>query len=157
MMLRREPQAADPGRVAQLVARTGVFNAEEIEIARSLVGEALAQGEASGYAFLFADGPNGLEGYSCFGPIPGTERRYELYWIAVDPACQARGLAKMLLLATENAVQEQGASRIYAETSGRSAYAPAHGLYARAGYRLCAEIPHYHALDDALLIYEKVF
>ena len=59
--------------------------------------------EASGYYFLFADGEHGLEGYACLGPIPGTHRRCELYWIAVDPDARRRGLGRRLQHAAEDA------------------------------------------------------
>ena len=145
----------DPARIESLVERTGVFNAEEIEIARSLAEEWLAEGEASGYAFLVADGADGIEGYTCFGAIPGTEHRYELYWIAVDPASQKRGLARALLDATEAAVAARGGVILYAETSSLPGYAPAHRFYDAAGYGRLATIPDYHADGDSLIVYGK--
>src|SRR5579863_6546922 len=83
---RTKTRHADMDDVQRLVRTTGVFSKSEIAIARELVEENLGKGdEASGYFFLIADGANGIDGYTCFGPIAGTEGRYELYWIAVDP------------------------------------------------------------------------
>lgn len=155
MTFRTTLSPEDPARIERLVARTGVFNAEEIEIARSLAEETLAEGPAAGYAFLIADGAEGIEGYTCFGAIPGTDRRYELYWIAVDPASQKRGLARALLDATEHEVAAQGGVILYAETSGLPSYGPAHRFYERAGYGCLATIPDYHADGDSLIVYGK--
>ncbi len=156
MLLRSAVTAQDPVRIERLVARTGVFNAKEVKIARSLVEETLSRGTAAGYEFLFADGEQSIDGYSCFGPIPGTDRRYELYWIAVDPHVQKIGLARALLAATEKAVASRGAVRLFAETSGLPSYAPAHALYKRSGFRLIATIPDYHADGDSLFVFEKM-
>lgn len=155
MTFRTTLASDDPERIARLVRRCNIFNAQEIDIARSLVEEALGRGEAAGYEFLFSDGDNAVEAYTCFGPIPGTRERYELYWIAVDPAAQKRGLGMALLAATERAASRRGASRLFAETSGLPVYAPAHLLYERAGYRLAATVSDYHAEGDPLLIFEK--
>src|SRR4051812_9503194 len=103
---RREPRPNDVGAIERLVRQTGVFNDGEVAIARELVEECLAKGEeASGYYFLFADGENGIEGYTCFGHIPGTRGRWELYWIAVDPRTHRGGLGRRLQTASEDAVR----------------------------------------------------
>jgi ribosomal protein S18 acetylase RimI-like enzyme len=145
----------DPARIEQLVTRAGVFHAGEIEIARDLAEETLQHGPAAGYEFLFADGPDRIDGYTCFGPIPGTDRRYELYWIAVDPSLQYSGVARALLQATEAAAAARGATHLFAESSGLPAYQPARAFYTRMGYTLHATVPDYHADGDGLLIFGK--
>lgn len=155
MLFRTALTNDDPARVEQLVTRTGVFHAEEIEIARSLVDETLQRGSAAGYDFLLADGPERIDAYTCYGRIPGTDRRFELYWIAVDPLVQRSGIARALLQATEEAAAAQGATHLFAETSGLPSYRPAHAFYARSGYSLLATISDYHADGDGLLVFGK--
>ncbi len=145
----------DPGAIERLAARTGVFNAEEIVVARELAEEALEGGSGADYLFLLADGPDGLDGYTCYGPIPGTARRFELYWIAVDPRAKRRGLARRLLLATEQAARSIGATHLFAETSLRADYEPAHALYTSLDYTLHGVVPDYHADADGLGIFGK--
>src|SRR3954465_12829386 len=123
---RSKPRAGDVDAVDRRVRLTEVFNDGEVAIARELVEECLARGEeASGYYFLFADGPNGVEGYTCFGHIPGTAGRWELYWIAVDPRPYRGGLGRRLQAASEEAVRAMGGVMMIAETSTRADYAPA--------------------------------
>ena len=123
---RAEVRETDVAAVLRVVTATGVFSAEEIGIAEELVQDHLNRGaEASGYYFLFADGPGGLEGYTCFGPIPGTVRRWELYWIAVDPDARRGGLGRRLQRASEEAVRTMGGVFMVAETSTKPAYAAA--------------------------------
>jgi GNAT superfamily N-acetyltransferase len=153
---RNAPRAADIAAVERLVRGTRVFSQAEIAIARELVEENLAKGaDASGYHFLFADGRDGVEGYACFGPIAGTVRRWELYWIAVDPSQHRTGLGRRLQKASEDAVRALGGVYLIAETSTRQDYAPARGFYLAQGYRLLAEVPDWHDDGDGLAIFGK--
>ncbi len=153
---RDEPRASDADAIERLVTRAGNFNAAEIAIARELIDENLAKGpEASGYYFLFADGPEGLEGYSCYGPVPGANRRFEIYWIAVDPGAQRGGLGAKLQGATEDKVKAMGGVYLVAETSTLPAYAAARRFYTSKGFKLIAEVPDWHDDGDGLAIYRK--
>src|SRR5215469_3709969 len=155
-LFRTTPRAGDAAAVEEIVRATGVFSVAEIAIARELVEENLAKGhDASGYHFLFADGPDGLDGYTCFGPIPGTDRRYELYWIAVRKTAQRSKLAARLLRASEDDACKLGGVMMIAETSTRADYIPAYKFYQAQGYALLAEIPDWHADGDGLAIFGK--
>lgn len=148
--------ACDAAGIERLVRATGVFSASEIAIARELAEENLAKGaEASGYHFLIADGANGIEGYTCFGPISGTNARYELYWIAVDPVARRLGLGRRLQEASEAAVKRMGGKILIAETSTTPHYAAARGFYRAQGYSLLAEVPDWHDDGDGLAIFAK--
>ncbi len=154
---RRLLRAEDADAVECLVRAAGVFNDAEIAIARELVEEALAKGEkASGYSFLFADGSDGLDGYTCYGPIPGAVRRMELYWIAAHPRVQHTGLAQRLQRASEAAARAEGAVRMTVETSTRVDYTAARRFYLGQGYTLLAEIPDWHDDGDGMAIYGKL-
>lgn len=145
----------DADAVTRLIARAGVFNADEVLVARSLVEETRAGTRGADYRFLIVDGIDGIDGYTCFGPIPGTDRRYELYWIAVDDKARRRGLGHALLAATEEAVRALGGTHLFAETSTRADYAAARGFYAANGYTRHAEVPDYHGDGDGMVIYGK--
>jgi ribosomal protein S18 acetylase RimI-like enzyme len=151
---RLRPQDADT--IGALVRRTGVFNEEEIATARELASANLAAGAiASGYHFLIVDGDDGIDGYTCFGPIPGATKRFDLYWIAVNPNSQHGRIGQRLIAATEDAVIAMGGVMLFAETSTRSDYAPAHRFYAASGYTRVAEIADYYADGDGLAVYAK--
>lgn len=152
---REQVTATDADRVRDLTAAAGVFSAEEVSIAEELVRARLQTGAESGYHFLFSERGGRVEGYTCFGPIPGTERRFDLYWIVVDPKRQRAGLGRELLRRTEAAAIAAGATHLFVDTSGRSAYAPARAFYRRAGYRKVAELPDFFHDGDAKVIHAK--
>jgi GNAT superfamily N-acetyltransferase len=154
--LRTHVRGDDPTVVEGLVRQSVIFNEAEIAIARELVDENLAKGEAaSGYYFLFADGTDGIEGYSCFGPVPGAHRRFELYWIAVHPRARRHGLGRRLQRATEDAVKSMGGLYLVAETSTLPAYAAARDFYLTGGFTLIAEVPDWHDDGDGMAIFRK--
>lgn len=152
---RHELRDQDALLIERLVTEAGVFNADEIVMARALAEEALRSEGGAGYYFLFADSAAGLEGYVCFGPIPGTDRRYELYWIVTAVAARRHGLARALLEAAEANVRARGGVHLFVETSTRSDYAPAHALYAALGYARFCTVPDYHGDGDGLAIFGK--
>jgi ribosomal protein S18 acetylase RimI-like enzyme len=153
--IREELRVADAERIPVLVAQTGFFSAEEIAIARELVEESLRKGRASGYWFVLADAGDELVGYACFGPVPATVSSYHLYWIAVAPPLQGRGLGRTLLDRAAALARAAGGERLYSETSMRPQYAPTRAFYESTGFRLVASLPAYFAPGDGKAIYEK--
>lgn len=95
--------------------------------------------------------------YSCYGAIPAQPSCFDLYWIAVPPQHQGRGLGRQLLVETENRVVAAGASQLFIETSGRELYKPTRGFYEAHGY-VCKEIiKDYYGKEDDKVIYVKSF
>lgn len=152
---REEPAPSDLDWVGKIVESTDFFTREERDIALELVAERLAKGENSGYLFLFAEGPQGVVGYSCFGPIMGTVASYDLYWLAVHDRCRGVGIGKRLLALSEKAIARRGGKRIYADTASREQYAPTRAFYLACGYREEARLIDFYAPGDGKVIYVK--
>jgi D-alanine-D-alanine ligase-like ATP-grasp enzyme/ribosomal protein S18 acetylase RimI-like enzyme len=154
--LRDRIEARDVPAVEQLVREAGVFSEAELALAVSLAEDALAHGaEASGHHFLLACRGERVLGYSCWGPIDGTQGSFDLYWIVVGAAGQGRGLGRTLLAETEARILGRGGRRVYVETSGRRDYAPTRAFYERAGYRVEARLADFYAPGDDKWIYAK--
>lgn len=155
--LRCEPTPDDVRAVRDLVACTGNFNDEEVGIAAELVEERLAKGVDSGYEFVFADDDAGRPlGYACFGRIPCTTNRFDLYWIAVEPKEQGRGLGRELLRATEERIVALGGARVYVDTSTKPQYAATRSFYERCGYELDAALEGFYGPGDGKAIYRRI-
>lgn len=142
-------------QVRSITESCGLFYPVEIDVAVELVQECLSKGPDSGYSFLFADHMNDLIGYTCYGMIPMTAARYDLYWIAVQKAFHGQGIGSLLLAETERRIIQVKGERIYVETSSRKPYQATHGFYRARGYQKEAELADYYASGDNKVIYSK--
>ena len=154
--LREQVRPSDRQEVRSILESSGFFYPAEVEVAVELVEERLAKGEASGYFFLFADGPQGTLGYACFGPIALTRASYDLFWIAVRQDHRRRGLGRQLLAASERAIRGRGGRRVYVETSSRPQYEPTRQFYMRCGYRVEAVLEEFYGPGDGKIVFVKV-
>jgi ribosomal protein S18 acetylase RimI-like enzyme len=145
----------DVEHVRRIVRTTGFFHDHEMDVAVELVRERLNRGIDSGYHFLFADLDGATIGYACYGPIACTAGSYDLYWIAVDPECQSKGIGRVLLRACEARMAEAGGRHVYVETSSRTLYEPTRAFYQRCGYSEAARLADFYADGDAKVIYVR--
>jgi ribosomal protein S18 acetylase RimI-like enzyme len=146
---------ADAEAVRRIVESTGFFHAAEVDVAVELVETRLAQGERSGYFFIFCDAGGQTIGYTCFGPIACTVGSFDLYWIAVHQAHRGGGLGRELLVRSEARVAAMGGRRVYIETSSRAQYEPTRAFYLRCGYKEEARLKDFYAPSDDKVIYVR--
>ncbi len=147
--------AEDEARVRDLVAATGFFTADEVEIAAELVRERVEKGEASGYEFILAEMRGALAGYACYGPIAGSDVSHDLYWIAVQPEWRGRGIGDLVMRRVEVAVRESGGRLLYADTSSSDTYAATRAFYLAQGFREAAMLAGFYRENDGKVIFEK--
>lgn len=141
--------------INRISEKTMVFNKTEISCVSELWQEYLNKGLVSGYTFLAAQEGKKTLGFVCFGPHALTEGAYDIYWIAVDPAHQNRGIGGLLIEAVEREVTLLKGSLLILETSSTPPYQPARDFYARHNFTLEATVHDFYALDDHLMIYTK--
>jgi ribosomal protein S18 acetylase RimI-like enzyme len=144
---------AHRGRVEAVARATGLFRPSEVETALQVLDESLA-GEDD-YRWLGAFDGDTLFGCICWGPTPGTEGTYDLYWLVVDPARHGQGIGTQLLSEVERRLRTDDGRLIVTETSSRADYGATRGFYERRGYTRAATIPGYYAPGDDLVIYSK--
>ena len=155
LVWREEVSSGDRESVRRLCELSGFFSAEEVDMAVELVEEHLAKGVASGYHFLFAQHGDTVLGFACYGPIPGTESSWDLYWIAVEEKKRGQGLGRKLQAEVERRTALLGGRRLYAWTSSRDQYHPTRKFYERLGYSLEATLRDYYKPGEHLAIYVK--
>ncbi len=156
MRFREAPVQGDRKRVREIIASSGFFSHEEIEVADELVQERLGKGISSGYLFLFAEVEGRVVGYACYGPIPCTLQSYDLYWIAVEETLRGAGVGRELLRRSEQAMARAGGTRIYVETSSREQYGSTRAFYDACGYGEAAVLEDFYSPGDHKVIYLKV-
>ena len=92
-------------------------------------------------------------GYACAGPTPATEGTFDLYWLAVDPTAQGKGIGTTLVRAVERELRDRGARMLLVETSSRPDYSNTRAFYARCGYNEAARITDFYApADDRIML-----
>jgi D-alanine-D-alanine ligase len=159
IQLRTTVTPDDEAHVREIVAATGMFRPAEVDVAADLVRVRLRDGVASGYEFVFADQfseqGNHVLGYVCFGKNAVTVASYDLYWIAVRPEAQGRGIGQLLLREVEERIAAAGGKRIYIETSARPDYAATRGFYERCGYVLEAVLRDFYAPSDDKAVFVR--
>ncbi len=137
----------------RLTAAAGLFRPDEVATAVELLDDSLSGDDD--YRFLGAYDGDALVGYACWGPTPGTQGTYDLYWIVVDPAWQGKGVGTALLRAVEEQLTTDNGRLIVVETSSRADYTATRAFYERRGYAAAARLPGYYAPGDDLVIYLK--
>jgi ribosomal protein S18 acetylase RimI-like enzyme len=156
-------RVADRARLSQLLVSTGAFNADEVQVALSLFDLSMdevvggARIEQGDYQFVGAYDDERLMGYACFGPTPSTDGTYDLYWLAVDPAAQGRGVGRAMLAEVERLLGARGARLLVAETSGRPDYAATRAFYLATGYVEGARVKDFYApADDRIMLHRRL-
>jgi ribosomal protein S18 acetylase RimI-like enzyme len=154
---------SDREALETLVLATGAFSTAETEVALGVFDEAFPPDEGSGdpdYNFLGAFDPGDparLFGYVCFGPTLGTDRGYDLYWIAVHPAHQHQGIGGALMADVEARLVGWNARMLIVETSGRPTYESTRAFYVKLGYAEAARVRGFYASDDDRVLFTKRF
>ena len=90
-----------------------------------------------------------------FGPDPMTDRKWDLWMIAVASAHQRRGLGSVLLAFTESRARAAGGRVLLIDTSSQPKFNPTRAFYARHGYTEVARVPDYYTDGDAKVTYSK--
>lgn len=155
--LRREIRPEDMKPLEEILVSSGFFSSPEVAIGKELLAEALENGPASGYFFIFADAGKETAAYACYGPDDGNPRKFHLYWIAVHENFRGHGLGSMLIEAAEHDCWAAGADMIAVETSSRAQYAPSRAFYEGHGYVRKEARRNHYGPGDHLLIYIKTF
>jgi len=153
--MRHSVRSSDVESVRRVVRSTRFFSEAEVEMAGELVEDYLKQGRKSGYHFLFLEEGVHVVGYACYGEIPCTKRRFDLYWIAVDPEKQGKGYGRKLLEAVEKDVEKLGGQKIFIETSSRRQYIPTRQFYRDRGYKEEGRLKDFYSWGDHKVIFSK--
>lgn len=151
----RRTVPVDQAPILEILAGTGLFRPSEIEVARDVLTAALRGGTTGHYQSYTAVLEGIPVGWTCFGPTPGAQGTFDLYWIAVDPATQGHGIGRAMIFHSEAQVAGRGGRLIVAETSGRASYEPTRRFYERCGYRTEACLRDYYAPGDDKVVFVK--
>ena len=154
----RELIQDDREKIKNILTDTNNFNDDEITIALELLDVYLNNPGQKDYE-IFVDtneeDEKDLNGYVCIGPRPLTEGTYDLYWIAVNPKIQSRGVGSKLVLYIEEHIKRKGGYLVLIETSGKPSYEKERKFYEKNNYIMAVEIKDFYKRSDSLVVYSK--
>lgn len=152
----RALHAHDRLDILHLLRETRMFTKAEVDVALELVDLALTRPDQKDYCFRVAENEeHQTAGYVCYGPTPLTEGTYDLYWIAVAPRFQGKGIGRLLLQDAEEDIRRRGGRLVIIETSSQEKYAPTQRFYLNNGYTISAQIKDFYRTGDDRCIFTK--
>ena len=141
--------------VMAIIRDTDFFKPHEIDIAEEVFDDAIADGDNGDYqSFVSKEGDN-ITGWVCFGQTPCTVGTFDIYWVAVSPKFQNRGIGKLLIQYAMDRIKACGGRMAVIETSGNQKYLSTQGFYEKIGFTKEACLKDFYAIDDDKLIYIK--
>jgi len=150
----RSTEPADTQSLVALAAATEVFKPLELVALEEVLCDYFATNKALGHRALTAiDGA--IQGFAYFAPAAMTDRTWYLWWIAVTPGTQTRGIGSELLKLAEQEIRQQRGRILLVETSSLPHYEPARKFYAKYGYSQAAQIAGYYAAGDDMIVFSK--
>ncbi len=148
----------DLSRIRDILTGSKTFTEEEITVALSVLEDAQRCPQSGDYTVFCADDERGtVVGYICYGPVPMTDRCYDLYWICVDRGSKRTGLGSSLIGEMESDLKKRGVRHIYIDTSSTPPYRDARLFYERHGYKVVSVSPDYYCDGDDKIVYLKKF
>ncbi len=86
-----------------------------------------------------------IRGYVCIGPRPLTTGTYDLYWIAVNPKVQSKGIGSGLIRYIEDHIKEKKGRLILIETSSKNSYEKERKFYEKNFYQELVNIKDFYS------------
>lgn len=153
----RPASPADTAAIIGVAVASGLFPADEVAPLCEAVEAVLAGQQGPDHQIaLWAEEPDDPPvGVAYFGPDPMTDRKWDLWMIAVTASHQGRGIGGQLLRYTEARVRERDGRLLLIETSSLPKFDPTRAFYARHSYREVARIPDFYTDGDSKVIFAK--
>lgn len=138
-----------------ILRATGVFRDDEVQVALEVL-DICFDTPGQDYTALgaFTQGRD-LLGYVIYGATPLASGTFDLYWIAVSPEAQGRGVGTLLLQEVERRIARLDGRLVIIETSSLPAYDATRAFYLRRGYAEVARVPDFYAPGDDRVIFAR--
>ncbi|MBC16980.1 GCN5-related N-acetyltransferase [Pseudodesulfovibrio profundus] len=128
----------DVDTLLDMAASSGLFASDLMMSTEDMAWDSAYSDGNEPHIFLKATysttGENRTAGFICFGPIDRWDGYYELYGIAVDPACQRLGIGSALLSEMIRQITVAGGKGIFLETGGGRSFENARLFYEANGF-----------------------
>jgi len=151
----RSATPADTPRLLELTQSTGVFKSHEIQALDEVLGDYFAQNHKENHVAVICEEADRVAGYAYYAPAAMTDRTWYLYWIAVQPGHQARGIGARLLKYAEEDIRERKGRILFIETSSLPHYEKTRRFYLKNGYEVTGTLRDYYSDGDDMVVFRK--
>ncbi len=151
----RPAMPADTPQLLELTQSTGVFKSHEIEALDEVLQDYFAQNQRENHVAVISMEGDKIAGYAYYAPAAMTDRAWYLYWIAVQPGQQARGVGARLLKYAEEDIRKRNGRILFIETSGLPHYEKTRRFYLKNGYEATGTLRDYYADGDDMVVFRK--
>ncbi len=139
----------------RILRDTPEFKPAEVAVAEEVIDSYLRDPDGSGYHVFVAEVNSAISGYIGYGPTPLTEGTWDIYWIAVAPEKQDKGIGGLLLAHAEDKIKGAQGRLILIETSSQAGYEKTRRFYSSHDYQVIARLPDFYAPGDDKIILQK--
>ncbi|HWB00451.1 MAG TPA: GNAT family N-acetyltransferase [Pirellulales bacterium] len=146
---------ADTDSLIALADATNVFKPLEIEALAEVLRDYHSSNHALGHRSITFERDGVILGFAYYAPAAMTDRSWYLYWIAVRPDVQARGIGGELLDDVEREVAQRHGRMLFIETSSLPHYDRTRRFYQQHRYELAARLPDFYADGDDMIVFRK--
>lgn len=151
----RPTTAADTQELLDLTRATGVFKPHEIEALNEVLLDYFTHNIQHGHVAVTAEEAGRILGYAYFAPAAMTDRTWYLYWIAVRPDIQARGIGVGMLRHAEEDIRRRAGRIFFIETSSLPHYDKTRRFYLKNGYEVTGVLRDYYSDGDDMVVFRK--
>lgn len=154
----RPMQADDREKILSIIRKTNMFTEAEFNVAVELIDIYLnCNGQHDYRIVVIVNNQEEPVGYLTWGPTPLAEDVYDIYWMAIAPQEQGKGLGRKLVNWLENEILKVNGRMIVIETSSQLKYMKTREFYQKLGYKEVARVPDFYRPGDDRIIYAKNF
>lgn len=148
---------SDTPAILALSVDTEMFQPHEVGFVQEMLDDFHAQRLGPGHRVeVWVDDPAGPPlGVAYFAPDINTDRKWDLWMIAVTPARQRQGIGGHLLRSAVTHAREAGARMIVIETSSLPRFDATHAFYRRHGHSEVARIPDFYRDGESKVIFAR--
>lgn len=139
----------------KILRNTPEFKPSELVVAEEVIDSYLHDPRWSGYHTLVAEVDSTIAGYICYGTTPLTEGTWDIYWMAVAPEKQGKGIGSSLMAFAENQIKKARGRLIIIETSAKPQYEKTLRFHRSHGYETVCQLADFYAPGDDKLILQK--
>jgi len=153
----RPATPADTAALVALADATRLFKATEIVALREVLDDFHATHYLENHHAILDEENGEILAFAYFGPVPMTDRTWQLWWIAVRKDQQGRGVGGRLLRHVEDDIRSQYNARLlFIETGSLPHYELTRAFYRKHGYEQHALLRDFYGDGESMVVFRKV-